>query len=280
MKLKKLVDKYLPDRTIPLLMDITEGEGRFNGPNGIKGKWSNYEEDSSKVILLSDDEEVVICPRKNLIDGKSYESIEYQENRVRGDRYDLDEAYSEGFFGWNNNAPQQVVLAQYFVPRIIEKFKPKYVLDIGCGTGQWLDEYRNYDVLTKGIEGSVNAFIEMSEETKKIVLKWDLRDEIKERDYSVDFVQSFEVAEHIEEEYADTFINHLIKDDPDVILFTAASPGQPGHQHVNCKEKKYWEDKMENNGYLADQDILNEIKGWGVPKDCPNWWSRNLMVFI
>ena len=150
-------------------------------------------------------------------------------------------------------------MAQDFLPRIIEKFKPKYVLDIGCGTGQWLDEYRKYDVLTKGIEGSVNAFIEMSEETKKIVLKWDLRDEIKERDYSVDFVQSFVVAEHIEEEYADTFINHLIKDDPDVILFTAASPGQPGHQHVNCKEKKYWEDKMEYNGYLADQDILNEI---------------------
>ena len=200
MKLKKLVDKYLPDRTIPLLMVITEGEGLFSGPNGIKGKWSDYKEDSSKVILLSDDEEVVICPRKNLIDGKSYESIEYQENRMRGDRYDLDEAYSEGFFGWDNNAPQQVVLAQYFVPRIIEKFKPKYVLDIGCGTGQWLDEYRNYDVLTKGVEGSVNAFIEMSEETKKIVLKWDLRDEIKERDYSVDFVQSFEVAEHVEEE--------------------------------------------------------------------------------
>ena len=125
MKLKKLVDKYLPDRTVPLLMVITEGEGLFSGPNGIKGKWSDYKEDSSKVILLSDDEEVVICPRKNLIDGKSYESIEYQENRMRGDRYDLDEAYSEGFFGWDNNAPQQVVLAQYFVPRIIEKFKPK-----------------------------------------------------------------------------------------------------------------------------------------------------------
>ena len=117
----------------------------------------------------------------------------------------------------------------------MEIFKPKYVVDIGCGTGQWLDEYRKFGVLTKGIEGSINAFIEMSEETKKTVLKWDLRDRIEKENNNVDFVQSFEVAEHIEEEYADIFIHHLVRDSPDVILLTAARPGQHGHQHVNCK---------------------------------------------
>ena len=37
---------------------------------------------------------------------------------------------------------------------------------------------------------------------------------------------------------------------------------------------------MKNNGYLFEQDLLNEIKEWGAPKDCPDWWSQNLMVFI
>ena len=115
------------------------------------------------------------------------------------DRYDLDEAYMESFFGWGDNAAQQKVLAEYFVPKIIENFNPKYVFDVGCGTGQWLDEYRKYNVLTKGVEGSRNAFIEMSDGTKEVVLEWDLRDKIGEEDYNIDFVQSFEVAEHIEE---------------------------------------------------------------------------------
>ena len=96
------------------------------------------------------------------------------------ERYNLDKTYTESFFGWGDNATQQKVLAQYFVPRIVERIKPKYVIDIGCGTGQWLDEYRKFDVLIKGIEGSINAFIEMSEETKKVVKQWDLRDVVEE----------------------------------------------------------------------------------------------------
>ena len=195
-------------------------------------------------------------------------------------RYDLDIAYTESFFGWGDNAAQQKVLAEYFVPKIIEKFNPKCVLDVGCGTGQWIDEYRKYNVLTKGVEGSNNAFIEMSEETKNNVLQWDLRDKIEEEDYNIDFVQSFEVAEHIEKEYADVFVHNLIKDDPDIILFTAAPPDQHGFRHVNCQERYYWWKKMKAEGYIFDQDLLNEIKEWGAPKDCPFWWPFNLMVFI
>ena len=198
------------------------------------------------------------------------------------DRYDLDEAYMESFFGWGDNAAQQKVLAEYFVPKIIENFNPKYVFDVGCGTGQWLDEYRKYNVLTKGVEGSRNAFIEMSDGTKEVVLEWDLRDKIGEEDYNIDFVQSFEVAEHIEEDYANVFIHNLIKDDPDIVLLTAAPAGQEGGglQHVNCQEREYWMKKMKDKDYLFNQDLLNEIKDWGAPKDCPFWWPSNLMVFV
>ena len=59
------------------------------------------------------------------------------------------------------------------------------------------------------------------------------------------------------------FIHNLIKDDPDIVLFTAAPPGQHGLQHVNCKERKYWMKKMKDNDYLFNQDLLNEIKDWG-----------------
>ena len=196
------------------------------------------------------------------------------------DRYDLDKTYTESFLGWGDNAAQQKVLAEYFVPKIIKKFKPKYVLDVGCGSGQWLDEYRKYNILTKGIEGSSSAWPIMSDETKEVVLKLDLRDKIEEEDYNIDFVQSFEVAEHIEKEYADVFIYNLIKDDPDIVLLTAAPPEQHGFQHVNCQEREYWMKKMKDKNYLFNQDLLNEIKSWDTPKDCPFWWHSNLMVFV
>jgi len=195
-------------------------------------------------------------------------------------RYDLDEAYTKDFLGWDNNATQQKILAEYFVPKIIKEFQPKYVFDVGCGSGQWLDEYRNYNVKTIGVEGSSNAWVTMSEETKEVVTQCDLRDTIHEEDWSIDFAQSFEVAEHIEEEYADVFLHNLVKDDPDIILLTAAPPAQHGMKHVNCQERYYWMKKMKDLGYLFNQDLLNEIKSWGTPNNCPLWWHSNLMVFV
>ena len=67
---------------------------------------------------------------------------------------------------------------------------------------------------------------------------------------------------------------------PDIIFLTAATPEQHGIQHVNCQEKEYWMAKMKNNGYLFDQDILNEVLDWGTLEKSPIWWSSNLMVFI
>ena len=214
------------------------------------------------------------------------ERIEVIEDKIidpKDKRYNLDKTYDKDFFGWDNNAPQQKVLAEYFVPKIVESFNPKYVLDVGCGSGQWLDEYRKHNIITKGVEGSSNAWPTMSDETKEVVLKWDLRDKIEEEDYNVDFAQSFEVAEHIEEEYADVFVHNLIKDSPDIVLLTAALPGQSGDSHVNCQEKEYWIVKMENNGYIFNQDLLNKIKSWNKPyldPNCPDWWPDNLMAYI
>ena len=198
---------------------------------------------------------------------------------MSNDRYDLNETYTQRFFGWQDNAAQQQILAKYFVPFIVKEFNPTHVLDVGCGSGQWLDEYRKHNIKTKGVEGSVNAWDVMSEETKEVVTKWDLRDTMEEEDYTIDLAQSFEVAEHIEEDYADIFLHNLLKDDPDIVLLTAAPIGQHGFKHVNCQEREYWMTKMKNMGWLFSQDLLHTVIEWGTPKKCPFWWVNNLMVF-
>ena len=102
---------------------------------------------------------------------------------------------------------------------------------------------------------------------------------MEDEDYTIDLAQSFEVAEHIEEEYADIFLHNLLKDDPDIVLLTAAPIGQHGFKHVNCQEREYWMTKMKNMGWLFSQDLLHTVMEWGAPKKCPLWWANNLMVF-
>jgi hypothetical protein len=91
-----------------------------------------------------------------------------------------------------------------------------------------------------------------------------------------DVVLGLEVAEHLEEEFADVYVENLInlaKDDG-VILFSAAIPFQGGNNHVNEQWQTYWVAKFYNRGY------------WGImyenlrrDKRPSLWYRQNLMVF-
>lgn len=50
--------------------------------------------------------------------------------------------------------------------------------------------------------------------------------------------QSLEVAEHIDEKYAQNFIE-LLTLTSDIILFSAAIPNQGGLEHINEQPPKY-----------------------------------------
>lgn len=91
-----------------------------------------------------------------------------------------------------------------------------------------------------------------------------------------DLTISSEVAEHIDPCDADTFMDNLTSFS-DVILFSAAIPGQAGTHHVNLQWPSYWAEKFAARGY--------------VPVDCirPFIWSdesiridyrQNLMFFV
>jgi cyclopropane fatty-acyl-phospholipid synthase-like methyltransferase len=57
-----------------------------------------------------------------------------------------------------------------------------------------------------------------------------------------ELVTSWEVAEHLPEKRADPFVESVasVVAPGGRLVFTAATPGQPGHGHVNCQPKDYW----------------------------------------
>lgn len=163
------------------------------------------------------------------------------------------------------------------VPELIKLFKPKSVVDFGCGLGTFLYCFKEEgvnDVL--GLDGAWA--------NKDLLYKYLDPSEFKEcnlenkitLDRKFDLAISLEVAEHLSEKSADTFVQNLISAGK-TIVFGASIPFQEGQNHINEQWLDYWEQKFMDNGYKM-VDILRPIF-W----ENPNifwWYKQNMVVFI
>ena len=152
------------------------------------------------------------------------------------------------------------------LPYVFDLFDPSSLLDVGCANGSWLHVAKQLGVEDVfGMDG-----IEVEESIKFLdsseFLKHDLKEPI-DLGRRFDMVISLEVAEHLPENSADSFVSTLVKHS-DIIVFSAAVPGQGGQFHINEQWPDYWQSKFENNGFLAF-DLLRD-KFW----DNVNvfWW--------
>lgn len=123
------------------------------------------------------------------------------------------------------------------------------VVDFGCGVGVWLAEFKRLGVQrVLGMDGPwVNPdLLEIGRE--------DFRPTRLEApvDTSVrfDLAISLEVAEHLPADAARTFVECITKAS-DLVLFSAAVPGQPGTHHVNAQWQSYWSALFADLGYIA-----------------------------
>ena len=162
------------------------------------------------------------------------------------------------------------------VPMLIDLFDPKSVLDVGCGIGTWLHSFQQHGVNDiMGIDGDFvdrSLLKEYVEEKKFSPL--DLSKAFN-LDRKFDMVISLEVAEHLPERSADDFITSLCNHS-DLVIFSAAIPGQGGQNHVNEQWMAYWIEKFEAR-HFKHYDIMRPLL-WNEHK--VDWWyKQNMMVF-
>jgi SAM-dependent methyltransferase len=170
----------------------------------------------------------------------------------------------------NLNAPKKVV------PLLVNMFKPKSVLDVGCGIGTWLSVFKENgigDIL--GIDGDyVNRpllYSHINEQEFKpldISLPFHLN---KKYDLAI----SLEVAEHLDESSATTFVENLCRHSS-VIIFGAAVPGQGGQNHLNEQWPEYWTNIFKSFGYNCYDILRQQI--WD-DKNVEWWYKQNFFVF-
>lgn len=126
---------------------------------------------------------------------------------------------------------------------------PESVADLGCGRGAWLATCRDLGVRwTVGFDGSWNSQGDMLDQGIEFH-PTDLEKALPLAD-RFDLVISLEVAEHLQPESSDIFVESLSRLS-DAVLFGAAFIGQPGANHINTRLHSFWAEKFFERGYVV-----------------------------
>ncbi len=182
--------------------------------------------------------------------------------------------YNEAFYRYINQG--SLASAEVVVPTLLQvlPLRVTTVLDVGCGAGAWLSVWKKAGVSVTGLDG---AYVQSAS------LLID-PDEFRARDLTADFdlgerfdiAQSLEVAEHLPAEFAAGFVENLCRS-ADVVLFSAAAPGQGGENHVNEQPYSYWQALFESRGYAMYDALRHHIL---EDKSVMPWYRFNTFVYV
>jgi SAM-dependent methyltransferase len=164
--------------------------------------------------------------------------------------------------------------ARVVVPIIRQIIDPHSVLDVGCGVGTWVSVWIAAGVTDAiGVDGDyVNR--ELLEIPAERFVSHDLTKSL-DMGRRFDLVTCLEVAEHLPPASAPILVESLVRH-ADVIVFSAAVPGQTGTGHVNEQWPSYWAKYFAGAGFLPFDVFRDRI--WNNER--VEWWYRqNCLLF-
>lgn len=189
--------------------------------------------------------------------------------------YSLD-VYGEEFF--RNVEDEGKKHAEWLVPLLVGVFHLRSLVDVGCGTGPLVKAAQDAGLDAWGLEGSAWAVEHSLTHISQIDLRYPFAIFGKQFDLCV----SLEVAEHLEREYAGTFVDTLTRLS-DTVVLTAAVPGQGGLQHVNEQPREYWAGLFRARGFVPDAtDVFYLRRGICAAQSTGHHvagWFDNIQVY-
>jgi SAM-dependent methyltransferase len=153
-------------------------------------------------------------------------------------------------------------------------YRPKSIVDFGCGTGAWIAAAQRLGVSDAlGYEGPWIESVATEPNVKIIVADIGVPLDCKRR---FDLVVCLEVAEHLPSDCAANLVTNLCNAG-DVVLFSAAIPGQGGTDHINEQWPSYWASVFSQKGYQC-LDVIRPVI-W-TDKRVEPWYRQNTLLFV
>jgi hypothetical protein len=171
---------------------------------------------------------------------------------------------------------ESAACARLVLPRVFALWRPKSIIDIGCGAGPWLSVAGE-----EGIDELVGVDVPAAADATHRYggmrfVPSDISQPLPDVGGPFAMAMSIEVAEHLPATSADTFVETLTGLAP-VVLFSAAYPGQHGIGHINVQWPSYWAERFAARGFEARE--ITRLDTWKDP-ECPNVLRTGLLLFV
>jgi SAM-dependent methyltransferase len=182
--------------------------------------------------------------------------------------------YDDEFYRYINQGATDS--ARAVIPVLLDTLPARItsVLDVGCGAGAWLREWKSFDALVLGLDGDYVRRDRLLIDGDEFATA-DLAEGFA-MDRTFDLVQSLEVAEHLPPESAAGFVASLCRHG-DMVLFSAAPPGQGGENHLNEQPYEYWRELFQRQGFDMYDPVRNAVLG--RPEIKP-WYRYNMFLYV
>jgi len=196
---------------------------------------------------------------------RSFRGADLQRNNAQ--------VYDQAFYdAFSENSAQSAALLLGLLYRV---YRPRSVIDVGCGTGAWLAAAETLgSTQLKGLDGKwvpKEALMSKHIEFEVVDLAHPL-----EIDGQYDLCICVEVAEHVPATRAHTLVRALCGAS-DVVVFGAAITHQGGRGHVNEQWQSYWVSLFKDNNY----ECFDIFRGSLWDNDNVAWWYRqNTLLFV
>ena len=175
--------------------------------------------------------------------------------------------YNDDFYAYIGSGARSS--AQAVVPLVLKDLAVAKMLDVGGGKGVWGKVWEEHGVTATVIDGDYVV--------DPLVADFRPHDLSKpfDLDQRFDLVQTLEVAEHLPHASARGFVDSLVRHG-DVVLFSAAVPGQGGEHHVNEQPLEYWRALFAEKGFACFDALRPALRR---NRDVMPWYRYNILLF-
>lgn len=154
----------------------------------------------------------------------------------------------------------------------IQRSSPERVIDLGAGTGVYVEELRRVGIPAQGYDITDP---QPRPDLVETVSMLDVRD-------SAPVVMCLEVAEHIDGTHSRAVIEAVWRTTQPQgrVIWSAAQPGQGGVGHINCQAPEYWQQLAHEQGFVSHDLLHRELVEWITQGYHMGWFRQNCQVWL